>query len=159
VLASKATSEFDAVKAQVDAQDPNNAGIAAYLTIRKSNVTFQDGILGSIMRRLPGDVVYILTVSNNGLVRFHLPPDRGIFSKLLFSFADSEPGAFSWMKNLWHAVRYGCYCFGLFFQGQPKDTTDGAKTQPVLMRYNRWAEGVGPYWAAVNSTAKTDKLN
>ena len=109
------------------------------------------------MKSLPGDLVYILTVSNNGLVRFHLPPDRGIFAKLLFSYADSEKGAFSWLKNLWHAIRYGCYCFGLFFKGQPKDNTDSTKTQPVLMRYNRWAQGVAPYWAAVNTPQEPKK--
>ncbi len=158
VSASGAGPEFDAVQAQVDAQDPHNSGVAAYLTIRKSNVDFKPGILGTILRNLPGDVVYILTVSNNGIVRFHLPPERSIFTKMLFAYVDSEPGFFSWAKNLWHAIKHGCYCFGLFFRGQPADSVEKTGGAPVLMRYNRWADGITPYWAAVNAPQEANEV-
>jgi len=132
--------------------EPSNAGVETYLTLRKCNVTFRPGLLGFILKHIPGKVVYILTVSTNGIVRFHLPRGRSIFTKLLFAYADSEPGRFTWFKNMRHAIKYGCYCFGLFFRGQAPGSTEKDGTRPVIMRFNRWAESVAPYWAAVNST-------
>jgi hypothetical protein len=136
--------------------EPSNAGVQTYLTLRKSNVIFRPGLLGFILKHLPGEVVYILTVSTNGIVRFHLPRGRSIFTKLLFAYADSEPGRFTWFKNMRHAIKYGCYCVGLFFRGKAPGGTEKDATQPVIMRFNRWAESVAPYWAAVNSTKTSE---
>ena len=149
-----ANSELGKLGAQAAREGSDDGEIAAYLMVRKSKTVFKNNFLGFIFKRLPGDVLYILTVSTNGLVRFHLPKERSIFSKLLFSFADSEPRRFSWFKNLHHAIRYGCYCFGLFFRGKAKDSSDENGGRPVLMRYNRWAKEVSPFWVGVNSAEK-----
>lgn len=148
VSASEVTPNIDVGKSG----ELSNAGVQTYLTLRKCNVTFRKGLIGFILKHIPGKVVYILTVSKNGIVRFHLPRGRNIFTKLVFAYADSEPGRFTWFKNLRHAIKYGCYCIGLFFRGKTPGSTENDGTQPVIMRFNRWAESVAPYWAAVNST-------
>ena len=157
ISGSQTPAHLDEVRSQAEADDHDDSGVAAYLTLRKENVTFKSGLLGFILNHIPGDVVYILTVSKKGVVRFHLPPDRSILTKLLFSFADSEPGFFSWFKNLGHLMKHGCYCFGLFFRGQPTGSTEDTNARPVLMRYNRWDGGVAPYWAAVSSGPKANE--
>ena len=116
-----------------------------HIIARKENVKFKCSPLGLIFRCLPGEVMYILTVSENGIVRFHLSPERWTLSRFLFLLADSEPGCCTWYKNLKHARKEGCFCLGVFYK-----STSG----PLLMRFNRWAGELAPFWAAAREPQK-----
>jgi len=119
------------------------------IILRKSKVTFQRGCLSRLVRRVAGDVVYILTVSENGIARFHLPPETGTFAKLCFAYADSE-SVLGFFKNIKHALTHGCFCLGVYYK--EKDGEPGVpKPRTVLMRYNRWKADLKPYWAGVCS--------
>eukprot|EP00929_Paragymnodinium_shiwhaense_P039987 TRINITY_DN20919_c0_g1_i2.p1 TRINITY_DN20919_c0_g1~~TRINITY_DN20919_c0_g1_i2.p1 ORF type:complete len:283 (-),score=80.07 TRINITY_DN20919_c0_g1_i2:608-1456(-) len=43
--------------------------------------------------------------------------------------------------------KHGCFCLGMFWMTQASE--ESGPSRPVLMRYNRWAEDLSPYWAAI----------
>lgn len=119
--------------------------IVMHVLLRKKNVSFKPSCLGFILKMMPGEVVYTLTISENGITRFHLPPERGMLAKLLYGYCDSETGL-GFFSNIKHALTNGCFCLGMFYASE---TARGEGARPVLMRFNRWAGDLAPYWAAV----------
>lgn len=120
-----------------------NADIAYYMILRKKNVRWRTNIAALISRAIAGPVLYVFTVSTNGVVRFHVPPEvsKSLIKRLAYAYVDSEPGCCSTIRNISHALANGCYCIGVFFTA----TESGA---PTLMRFNRWTADFAPYWAA-----------
>lgn len=126
------------------------AKVAMHVLLRKSKVKFASSLTAKLIARVAGDVVYVFTVSENGIVRFHLPPETGMFTKLCFAYADSESVS-GFFKNLKHAVTNGCFCLGVYYKERPAAGAEGADRRFVLMRFNRWKQNLSPYWAGVCS--------
>eukprot|EP00929_Paragymnodinium_shiwhaense_P106814 TRINITY_DN72557_c0_g1_i1.p1 TRINITY_DN72557_c0_g1~~TRINITY_DN72557_c0_g1_i1.p1 ORF type:complete len:314 (+),score=54.86 TRINITY_DN72557_c0_g1_i1:71-1012(+) len=119
------------------------------IKLMKRNVRFKNTLLGWLSWMLASEVVYTFTISENGILRFHLSPGLWTLTKLFAAFCDSE----RWWylpSNIKHAAKHGCYCLGIFWM--TKASKRNGPARPVLMRYNRWAEDLGPYWAAVNQS-------
>jgi len=131
-----------------------SGAIRMMFPIRKCNTRFKKTCLGCLFGCLPGKVVYNLTVSENGIVRFHISPERSTLTRLLFAYGDSESccwccggSACGCYKNVLHALENGCFCLGLFFI---EKLASEQKPRLVLMRYNRWAGDICPYWAGIH---------
>ena len=154
ISASETTPYLEKVRSQVESEGSGESRVATYLVLKKKNVTFKKNFLGYFFKWLPGKVFYVFSISTNGVVRFHLPPERWMLTKLVFLIADSERGTFSWLKNLWHAIKHGCYCIGLCLSAKPEDGAENTSERPVIMRFNRWNADVAPYWAAVRTERK-----
>lgn len=123
--------------------ESNSGSIAAHIILRKSQARFRPSLLSSLIQQVAREVVYVITVSENGICRFHLPPDLWMATKLLFLAADSEQGLRGCFKNIQHVKENGCFCLGMFFE-----TSDN---QTLLMRFNRWGDQqMAPFWAAAN---------
>jgi len=118
--------------------------VVMHLLLRKSKCVFQRSLLAALISLIAGDVVYVFTISENGIVRFHLSPETGTFVKICFAYADSE-SVIGFFKNIKHAVTNGCFCLGVYYKEK------GGQNRTVLMRYNRWKADLAPYWAAVVS--------
>jgi len=126
------------------------AKVAMHILLRKSKVKFANSLTARLIARVAGDVVYVFTVSENGVVRFHLPPETGMFTKLCFAYADSESvGGF--FKNIKHAATNGCFCLGVYYKEKLPPQAASGSQRIVLMRFNRWKENLAPYWAGVCS--------
>merc|ERR1719443_2885761 len=119
-----------------------------HLLIRKTMAEFCFSSLAWLIKWLAGTVVYTLTVSENGILRFHLPPETGTFAKIFFAYADSE-SFLGFFKNLKHAISHGCFCLGCFYKEKPASPDPSSPPRLVLMRFNRWKEDLVPYWAGV----------
>ena len=157
--AKKAAGELELKQAKgkhsaMHAEHALGQGVAYYMVMRKENVTFANNCIGRFLAKHSSSVVYTLTVSHNGMVRFHLPNDTPAWLKIAFLIGDSEPGCCTGFRNLRHALTHGCFCMGVFYEAElpAKDGAAGG-TVPVLMRFNRWMSDVGltPYWAGVRS--------
>lgn len=144
-----------------------------HILFRKKNTEFHNTCCANFISWIAHDTVYIMTVSENGIARFHLPPELGTMSKLCFAYADSESlcGFFS---NIGHAISNGCFCLGVWYKLAPQpcpplkspdevpESSPGAaegespkqeETVPVLVRFNRWNADLTPYWAMVPDIA------
>mmetsp|Transcript_66365 Transcript_66365/g.154216 ORF Transcript_66365/g.154216 Transcript_66365/m.154216 type:complete len:271 (+) Transcript_66365:75-887(+) len=125
--------------------------VKMHILLKKKKVRFARTMLAKLIKRIAGDVVYVFTVSENGIVRFHLPPETGTLTKLAFAYADSESfcGFFS---NIKHAMTNGCFCLGVFYKEKQGETA-GTEPRLVLMRFNRWKKNLAPFWAGICSKA------
>jgi len=120
--------------------------VVLHMVILKKNAVFNKGFTAWLIKKVAGDVVYVFTVSKNGIVRFHIPQESGMFVKICYAWADSE-STIGFFKNIRHAMTNGCFCLGVFYA--PQNANAAAKS--VLMRFNRWKTDVVPYWAGVCS--------
>merc|ERR1719313_3172904 len=83
-------------------------------------------------------------------MRFH--PWGGIKRKLWHGYGDSE-NIEAFPKNIAHAGKYGCFCFGVIYKEKENylDSSGnfwkGGRT--IVMRYNRWATDNAPIYAMV----------
>mmetsp|Transcript_24225 Transcript_24225/g.69456 ORF Transcript_24225/g.69456 Transcript_24225/m.69456 type:complete len:204 (+) Transcript_24225:170-781(+) len=98
----------------------------------------------------PMEPIYIFTASANGIMRFH--PWGEIRRKLWHGYGDSERVE-AFPKNIAHAGKYGCFCFGVIYR-EKENYTDSTGTvrkggRTIVMRYNRWATDNTPIYAMV----------
>eukprot|EP00976_Prorocentrum_cordatum_P042846 868873-Prorocentrum_minimum.AAC.2 len=132
--------------ASMDTPKPHcmGTGEGFSFTIKNRNTRYATSKLAKdVQKRIGTDHnagVYTITVSRNGLARFHIP-NPSTMKKITFLRADSE-NCLAVLKNFAHAMLNGCFCFGIFYRN--------VKTgQIILMRWNRWNGNVSPYWCAV----------
>lgn len=124
----------------------SNGKVAMHIMLRKNKTVFRKTPLGYLMKRIAGDVVYVFTVAESGIVRFHLPPETGTLTKICFAYADSETVC-GFFKNIKHAMTNGCFCLGMYYKEKAAEAAGPPKT--VLMRFNRWKTDLTPYWAGI----------
>jgi len=98
------------------AQHAQGEGIAYYMVLRRENTGFKKTCFGRWLQKRVAPVVYTLTVSHNGVVRFHLPNTTPVLVKLAALYNDSERGCCTAIRNLRHALKHGCFCMGLFYE-------------------------------------------
>jgi len=131
--------------------------VKLYALLRKENVVFNRGCYPGIMKCILPRIVYILTISVEGIVRFHVIPTMWTFTKLMLVLGDSRR-CNTCCPNLKHAMKNGCFCLGLMFEviKKSKELEEGEKKETkktmALVRYNRWAgdmSDLDTYWAAV----------
>mmetsp|Transcript_5161 Transcript_5161/g.9825 ORF Transcript_5161/g.9825 Transcript_5161/m.9825 type:complete len:304 (+) Transcript_5161:120-1031(+) len=132
--------------------------VKLYALLRKENVVFNRGCYPGIMKCILPRIVYILTVSVEGIVRFHVIPTMWTFTKLMLVLGDSRRCG-TCCSNLSHAMKNGCFCLGVMFEVVKKSAEqveEGEKKESkktmALVRYNRWAGDMSDldiYWAAV----------
>jgi len=137
---------------------PHILGSGQYLQFRLRDGNVRQYLNNSLIsKRLeqltpddPMEPVYIFTASANGVMRFH--PCGGIRRKLWYGYGDSERVE-AFPKNMVHAVKYGCFCFGVIYR-EKENYTDSTGTvrkggRTIVMRYNRWATDNAPIYALV----------
>jgi len=111
-------------------------------------------VSGKLRKLIPDDpkeIIYIFTVSSNGIMRFH--PYGSLSRKLWHGYGDSETVA-AFAENIAHAGTYGCFCFGVIYKEKEnyEDKVTGehrAGGRTIVMRYNRWATDNAPIYAMV----------
>jgi len=79
---------------------------------------------------------YYVALHANGVVRFHSISQSPNIKQVL-NFFDSK-GSQDSQLNIGHAIKYGCFCFGVM-----KKSSFGGIT---IQRYNRWGEDVDKYY-------------
>mmetsp|Transcript_5618 Transcript_5618/g.11128 ORF Transcript_5618/g.11128 Transcript_5618/m.11128 type:complete len:107 (-) Transcript_5618:1142-1462(-) len=92
------------------------------------------------MKCLLPEIVYVMTISEEGIVRFHAQP-RDPIRLLLLARAESR-NCFNWFKNMFHFFRKECFCLGVFYEVLSKETesNDSGKGILAAARFNRWAD-------------------
>lgn len=110
--------------------------------------------LKRLIPEIPHEPIYIFTASENGIMRFH--PWGGIQRKLWHALGDSETTE-GFTKNIAHAGKYGCFCFGVIYKERENYKDVFGKLQKggrtIVMRYNRWATDNAPIYAMVRQHA------
>lgn len=118
--------------------------VVAHVHAKRDKAVYADSFMAWLIQTVSGSIVYILTLSENGIVRFHLPPDMGCFAKLCFAWADSE-SLCGFLRKAWA----GSESLGVFYRERKAPAINQAPPRVVLMRFNRWKTGLVPYWAGV----------
>jgi len=129
---------------------PENVALKPFSFLRLLNGVW---LLGLLMCWLSGPIMYTFTVSTDGILRFHLPNDLPLWKQAFYAYVDTEMQCClgrrcNFFKNIMHRVKYGCFCFGVFYQDPAHPQTN------VLMRFNRWGDNgkdINAYWAAVQA--------
>lgn len=137
---------------------PHALGSGQYLQFRLRHENVMQYLDNSLVaKRLqnlipddPMEPIYIFTASANGIMRFH--PWGEIRRKLWHGYGDSERVE-AFPKNIAHAGKYGCFCFGVIYR-EKENYTDSTGTvrkggRTIVMRYNRWATDNTPIYAMV----------
>lgn len=143
---------------------PHFLGDGEYLQFRLRNENvrkyFDNSVPAIGLKKLipddPTEPIYIFTVSSNGIMRFH--PWGGAGRKLFHGYGDSEePRHFTFPKNIVHAKKYGCFCFGVIYRERENYITRNGTLQKggrtIVMRYNRWATDNAPVYGMVRQSA------
>mmetsp|Transcript_14452 Transcript_14452/g.17253 ORF Transcript_14452/g.17253 Transcript_14452/m.17253 type:complete len:205 (-) Transcript_14452:217-831(-) len=140
---------------------PHKLGQGEYLQfkVRKENVEPYANnwiVTQRLLSLAPDDPktpVYVFTASANGIMRYHPHPESADWRvKLWLGYLDSaDLGDFA--QNMAHAVKYGCFCFGIIYREKKNYVTSTGKHKKggrtIIMRYNRWATHNLPMYAFV----------
>lgn len=145
---------------------PHVLGSGKYLqfSLRRKNVieylnnSVTANKLKSLIPAVDDEPIYIFTVSSNGVMRFH--PWGGISRKLWHGYGDSA-STYNFGKNIAHAGKFGCFCFGVIYKEKENYRVTKGKSagkvkkggRTIVMRYNRWATDNAPIYAMVRERA------